>query len=95
MKLAINGKSLEVLNITGSVEIGELRLNFNGEKESATLSFKNVMEYSKFKASMQTILEGNSQNPFAVILDKVQAILEKSDLSREKKDELFKQISKF
>lgn len=95
MKLTINGRSFEVLNITGSVDIGELKLNFNGVEESTTLTFKNVMEYAKFKASMQAILEGISQNQFSIILDKVQQVLEQSDLPREKKDELFKQISKF
>ena len=95
MKFTLEGKSFEVLNITGSATVGEMRLNFNGEKQTATVEFKDIHEYLKFKTSMQVMLEGSNFNPFMTILNRVQEVLEKSDLPKEKKDELIKQIAKF
>ncbi len=95
MKLNLDEKSFEVLNITGSATVGEMKLNFNGEKQKATIEFKNVTEYLKFKTSMQTIMEGNNFNPFMIILDRAQKAIEKSGLPKDKQDELLKHISKF
>ena len=95
MKFELDGKSFEVLNITGSSNVGEMRLSFNGEKETATLKFKDFTQYLKFKTSMQMMLEGNNSNPFTEILNKVQHALAKSGLPKEKQDELLKAISKF